>query len=43
MKKIFFLLFFILISCQSPYVSKKNISDNLKKMNVKSDGKIKSK
>jgi len=43
MKKFLIILFCILVSCQSPYEIKRNSSDNLKNMNVTTDGKIKSK
>ena len=42
MKKLLIILFCILASCQSPYEIKRNSSDNLKNMNVTTDGKIKS-
>jgi len=40
MKKILLIIFCILTSCQSSYELKKNSSDNLKNMNVTTDGKI---
>ena len=43
MKKLLIILFCILASCQSPYEIKRNSSDNLKNMNVTTDGKIISK
>ena len=43
MKKFLIILFCILASCQSPYEIKKNSSENLKNMNITSEGKIKSK
>ena len=43
MKKFLIILFCILVSCHSPYEIKRNNSDNLKNMNVTTDGKIKSK
>ena len=42
MKKIL-IIFCVLVSCQSPYEIKKNSSNNLKNMNVTTEGKIKSK
>ena len=43
MKKILLTTFCVLTSCQSPYEIKRNSSDNLKNMNITTDGKIKSK
>ncbi len=43
MKKILLIIFLALTSCQSPYEIKRNSSDNLKNMNVTTEGKIKSK
>ncbi len=43
MKKILLIIFFVLTSCQSPYEIKRNSSDNLKNMNITTEGKIKSK
>ena len=44
MHKIILLISFcVLVSCQSPYEIKKNSSNNLKNMNVTTEGKIKSK
>ena len=43
MKKILLITFCVLISCQSPYEIKRNSSDNLKNMNIATEGKIKSK
>ena len=40
MKKFLIILFCILASCQSPYETKKNSSDNLKNMNITSEGKL---
>ncbi len=40
MKKFLIILFCILASCQSPYEIKKNSSDNLKNMNITSEGKL---
>ena len=43
MKKILLITFCVLTHCQSPYEIKRNISDNLKNMNITTEGKIKSK
>ena len=43
MKKFLIILFCILASCQNPLEIKTNNSDNLKNMNITTDGKIKSK
>ena len=42
MKKILLITFCVLTSCQSPYEIKRNSSDNLKNMNITTEGKIKS-
>ena len=41
MKKFLIISFCVLSSCQSPYEIKKNSSDNLKNMNITSEGKLK--
>ena len=43
MKNILLIIFCISTSCQSPYEIKRNSSDNLKNMNITTEGKVKSK
>ena len=43
MKNILLIIFCISTSCQSPYEIKRNSSDNLKNINITTEGKIKSK
>ena len=41
MKKILLILFCVLASCESTYENKKNSSNNLKNMNITTNGKVK--